>query len=133
MTAMFVQPKWWPFCVFAGVMAVVTNNYFVWARINRANDEAKVILHDSALAADHFLLEFGRWWRQMLIYGAMCLVFGVFLYFHVLKDELAYAVLIILFNYFQIVRVIIGHKGYEMRGGIKRLFSVEHRLSFVQT
>lgn len=127
--AMFIQPKWWPYCVVAGIAPVVVNNFLIAKVVGRAHIEGREEFYcDQIQGTDEFLNGYRIWWINMLVYGGAILAFAPFIVVGWLKDEGAYATIIILLNYFQIQRVIIDEIGYEVRGAVKRLMFLDRRL-----
>lgn len=133
MIALVVQPKWWPLCAAIGILPVVLNNWLIGQVVTRAHLEGeKYSSTDHIQNTDRFLSDFDLWWSMMLIYALAVVGFGAFLIAGYLHDELAYALIVLMFNYVQVFSYIINQLGYEVRGGLKRLIFMDQRLQLIE-
>lgn len=93
------DPPAWAFATFYGTLVIVINNYLCYRLAKNAEVEIeKFEKHELSRNIKRDLLDFKGWWQQMLMYSLVMLGFGILLKLKILKDEMAYAVIIVLVN-----------------------------------
>lgn len=117
-----VNPKYWPFCVFAGLLPVAVNNFVLGKFISKRWSKLHEIFStEQVVDSENFVKLFREWAPQMFIYATFFLVTGVLLLNGWAKDEYLYALFAVSLNFFQITRIVVGSQAPRSRANLSRL------------
>lgn len=131
---MLFDPSAWPFCVFAGILPVVTNNYFVYRAVSKGLEETREVFgHEKTNITARIIERFSTWYSYMLYYAISILFVGFGILFGWAKDEWVYAVLVIVLNWLLITIHVIEKDGVDVRSCVERVVFHKNRLEVLRT
>jgi hypothetical protein len=93
----YFGPKYWPYATFFGTLVVAFNNFICYKLAKKAEKEIKATINpDIATNMKKELDQYSEWWQLMAVLAFGSLIFGILLINNILRDESAYALIIII-------------------------------------